>query len=410
MHLAPRGAGYRAWAETFLKGRPLNVTDLAVGPTARCGSSPAAARRNRLCIESPTSAMPTCASPSPHEEACQKHATAACARCDRSWRTRHRTLGETAVAFAWPHLDSPDPLIRHATRIAIEHQPLDTWRKRALTADRPASLTALLALARSGDKDSIPRIIDRVIGIDSKSLPINDALTLIQIYFLCLEQAPESVRDRRQAILAQLEPMFPHPGLHISPVANSASLNRDVARLLAQLGSTSIIEKLTGSLLTGSRQEDRLLGLFALRNVQSGWSNENRRTYFSALNEAESFVAGEGMPKFLSQIREQAIADLSDAERLSLADLLAPPDSREPEPLPPARPLVKQWTLADFSASLQDSPSLGDPTRGEVIFRDALCGRCHRAGAARSGCRPRPDARRRAVQPARHPRLNPVPV
>ena len=32
VHLLPRGAGYRAAAETFLKGRPLNVTDLAVGP------------------------------------------------------------------------------------------------------------------------------------------------------------------------------------------------------------------------------------------------------------------------------------------------------------------------------------------------------------------------------------------
>ena len=32
VHLAPRGAGYRAWAETFLQGRPLNVTDITVGP------------------------------------------------------------------------------------------------------------------------------------------------------------------------------------------------------------------------------------------------------------------------------------------------------------------------------------------------------------------------------------------
>ena len=32
VHMSPRGAGYRASAETFLQGRPLNVTDLAIGP------------------------------------------------------------------------------------------------------------------------------------------------------------------------------------------------------------------------------------------------------------------------------------------------------------------------------------------------------------------------------------------
>ncbi len=32
VHLAPRGIGYRAAAELFAQGRPLNVTDIAAGP------------------------------------------------------------------------------------------------------------------------------------------------------------------------------------------------------------------------------------------------------------------------------------------------------------------------------------------------------------------------------------------
>src|SRR3569623_218347 len=32
VHLAPRGAGYRASLELFMQGKPLNVTDVATGP------------------------------------------------------------------------------------------------------------------------------------------------------------------------------------------------------------------------------------------------------------------------------------------------------------------------------------------------------------------------------------------
>jgi putative heme-binding domain-containing protein len=87
------------------------------------------------------------------------------------------------------------------------------------------------------------------------------------------------------------------------------------------------------------------------------------------------------MPKFLEEIREHATATLSDAERLALVDVIAP-SSASVELLPPPRPVVKQWTLDDLTALLaDDATAQGDAARGAVVFRDALCGRCHRAGA-----------------------------
>jgi putative heme-binding domain-containing protein len=122
-----------------------------------------------------------------------------------------------------------------------------------------------------------------------------------------------------------------------------------------------------------------LLGLFILRDKRDGWTKETRQAYFTALNDGSKFVAGEGMPKFLAQIREQAIATLSDAERHDLAALLES-TAESSEPLPPPRPLVKRWTSDDF-ANLAGDTKRGDPKRGETVFRDALCIRCHRAGA-----------------------------
>lgn len=134
------------------------------------------------------------------------------------------------------------------------------------------------------------------------------------------------------------------------------------------------------SLLGSSAQEDRLHGLFVLRNLREGWTKESRRAYFTAINEASKFVSGEGMPKFLAQIREQAVATLSDAERLELADLLNASQPAD-EPLPPARPLVRRWTEGEFAKLLDDPQRRGEAAKGAVVFREALCARCHRAGA-----------------------------
>ena len=135
------------------------------------------------------------------------------------------------------------------------------------------------------------------------------------------------------------------------------------------------------SLLASEQQEDRLQALFALRMTRSGWTTELRRAYFSALNDGSRFLGGDGMPRFLSQIREQASATLAEDERLAMSDLLAAPAAAAEGDLQlPKRPLVKAWSIDDFAAPLADSPP-GDAARGETIFREALCVRCHRVGA-----------------------------
>lgn len=383
VHLVPRGAGYRAWAETFVKGRPLNVTDLAVGSDGNLwvitgGRKTQSALYRITYIDDAKAESPL----SSHEIACQKYATVA-RPLRQELENRHRTLGEMAVDFAWPHLDSLDPVVCHAARIAVEHQPLETWSDRALAENRPtASLTALLALARSGDKRGTAAMMERLLRFRPTELTTGQMLTLLQTYFLCLEHPPSDRRVQKNAIIAQLDPLFPSPpgqAIRVAPAGTFVNVNRDLARLLAQIGSPSIVDKTARSLLMSSVQEDRLQGLFVLRDVQTGWENQTRRTYFSALNEASSFIGGEGMPKFLAQIREQAVATMSVTERDALTDLLAPRVIEE-ETLPPTRPHVKQWSLDDLTGRLSDSTQRGDASRGAAVFRDALCARCHRSG------------------------------
>jgi putative heme-binding domain-containing protein len=167
--------------------------------------------------------------------------------------------------------------------------------------------------------------------------------------------------------------------LRVSRQGTGAQLNRELARILARLEAPDLVSRAFVTLFQFPAQEVRLHGLFILRNIKTGWTPETRRAYFTALNEASTVVGGEGMPRFLSQIREDALKTLTDEERTQLAELLTPQPATN-EPLPPQRPLVQQCKIANFEAELSGSTT-GDPQRGANIFNDALCSRCHRAGA-----------------------------
>ena len=66
----------------------------------------------------------------------------------------HGKQDARAVDFTWPHLASDDRFIRYAARIAIEWQPVEQWKDRALAETNPqAGLEALMAISdMAGDR------------------------------------------------------------------------------------------------------------------------------------------------------------------------------------------------------------------------------------------------------------------
>jgi putative heme-binding domain, Pirellula/Verrucomicrobium type len=123
------------------------------------------------------------------------------------------------------------------------------------------------------------------------------------------------------------------------------------------------------------------MGLLILRNVKDGWTIDQRREYFAGLNDAARFVGGEGLPRFLASLREESLATLSESERQQLADAIEPRTDSEPDSTGPQRSVLKAWQLDDLLPLISDRSRRGDATRGAAVFREALCIRCHRAGA-----------------------------
>lgn len=384
VHLAPRGAGYRAATELFLQGKPLNVTDIAAGPdgamylTTGGRKTQSALYRVAYVGEQKSAAADDLAGD--HE-----HQSADFARQQRDLRTRlesfHGRVDPAAIETAWPHLADADPLIRHAARIAVEHQPVESWRQRAMDSGaNPAGLAAWLALARSGSPDVLPPLLDGLTAAPIDKLGLGARLELLRLHELCRQTAPDAVAARRDAIVRQLRSV---PAGTMPAAVSSAGTNdqwvRRLALLLGELHSSAALDVAAEPLLTSPVQEDRLAGLLAVRQLREGWTLERRRLYFAALRDSAHFVGGDGMNGFLEKLREEALATLSEAERTALAGELQPAAPVD-DPPPPARPILRPWTLADLEPLLAEAAPRGDARHGAAVFRDALCTRCHRVG------------------------------
>src|SRR5262249_15462521 len=149
VHLSPQGASYSATFEPFLKGKPLNLTDIEFGKDGAMyfitGGRGTQSGLYRVSYVGPKDSKPDPAAPSE-----QQIKEAAKAREQRHELEKFQgKVDSKALDFAWPYLNSNDRFLRYAARIVVESQPVDQWRQRALDETNVnAGLTALLALAR----------------------------------------------------------------------------------------------------------------------------------------------------------------------------------------------------------------------------------------------------------------------
>lgn len=401
VHLAPRGAGYRASLELFMQGKPLNVTDLATGPDGAMWLITGGRKTRSALYRVARTAM---LAPAPALGRHEKEALEFSAQkrdLRRQLEALHVGCGEAdaqAAQHAAQHgelqLADADPLIRHAARIALEQRPTEELfaRHDALPAidargDEALPLRArlefLLSIARCGDPARAAKLVDELVELPSGQLDLSSQFVITFLYAQCLARAPQQVAQRSEKVIRQLARFWPDPeagGLRVSPFGNSIELRRRLALLLAALGDPAIVDRVAKTVLPGPAQEDRLLGLLALRNARHGWTTDTRRAYFTALRDARRFVGGEGLPGFLDRLRTDSLATLGEEERSAVEDLLAP-DAADDEPLPPPRSRVAVWTLEDLEPLTDKDATPGDAQRGAAIFREALCSRCHRAGA-----------------------------
>lgn len=370
--MTPRGASYSCRAETFMRGRPLNVTDLAFGPDGAMylitGGRKTQSALYRIKYVGPKQEE---APRTPQQRARNAHAKAD-RRLRRQLEVLHCPDQENAIDFAWPYLDHPDPAIRHAARIAVEHQPVEQWQLRALNEKRTtASLTALMSLAAGTDPPLLAKVVGRLNQIKLKKLTPSNKWMALRTYQICLDRNVQLDEPARREMASQLETLYPD---------RSRQVNVLLSKLSARVRARSVIPKSLDLLEQTDSQAEKLHYLFILRNIKSGWTPDLRRRYLRHLRDMREFRGGEGMPGFVTRITEDALSNLKGEQLVKAKAFLERDEPIEQTVTSSNRKLVRRWTTGDLLAAVKQDSSPTDLDRGRKMFAVAQCVLCHRIG------------------------------
>ena len=170
--------------------------------------------------------------------------------------------------------------------------------------------------------------------------------------------------------------------------------------MLLALNAPEAVAKTVKLLEAAPTQEEQLWYVLSLRTVTEGWTPELRKAYFGwwakGLKDAKHpdyvtkwfedagrpYADGASFPKFISNLRADAMKTLKPGEEAELAEVLAaytPPGSKPKKPQK-ARPLVKAWKMSDLEPALGEVAKGRSFEKGKEMYEVAQCAACHKFG------------------------------
>lgn len=384
VHNKAVGASYKGEAEEFVTASPLPLTDLLIHPKDGAMYFAVGGRRTTSALYRVTYVGE---GPAADETATE---TASTARDDRrKLEAFHGRRDPKAVGVAWPYLSNPDRFVRYAARVALEFQPVDSWREKALTETDPqASLEALLALVRVSAADPAhrdatampadPGLQGGVLGalgrLDWNALTETqrlDAIRLLQVLFVRTGK-PEPATVAK--VLERLTPLYP---------ARSPELNSELCPLLVYLDAPDVAAKTMDLIAKAPTQEEQLDYAKSLRLLRTGWTPELRRAYFTWLRKAFTYKGGASFRGFLEKyLKRDSVATLGESEKSELKPLIDAAAPAASAAAAPPRSHVKDWSMEELVPLVESGlKSRRDFDRGRALFGAAQCAACHRFGS-----------------------------
>ena len=375
VHLAPQGSSFTGRAEAFVSGKPLPLCDMEFGADGalyfivggrRTQSGLYRLRWTGGEVE-PASSV---------EEGAAVRAGGE-ARAERRAMEECFSRGE-AQAFegVWNALASPDPFIRHAARVGLEHRDPAEWADRVLAEERPRVIIhGVVALARTGGASG-PQMLAALARLEVSELSREDLLGALRAWSLVFLRSGAPPDGRRRALAHKLEQLFP---------AGDVELDRELCRVLVYLGSSTVIARSLDLMEEAEAEADQLHYAFQLRNVSDGWTPRERRRYFAWIGHAVGGMkGGVSFEQYVRGLRDDALAHLDDRERAEVAPLLAaaPASDGERVPVAASAPVVPRWRLDELASELGAPASGRDFAAGESAYRQATCHVCHRMRGA----------------------------
>ena len=373
VELTPRGASYHATCEVFAEGGPLNICDMTFGTdgalyfiTGGRGSQSGLYRMRYV-------------GPSPQNQDVRPSTKRADLTASQSRKLRHQLetfhgrSDPQAIEFAWPHLKNHDRWIRFAARLAVERQPLSEWRDRALAeTDLKASLVALLALARAGEKSDQQALLEVLQRLPWEELDDSQLLEALRIFELSLIRHGKPIPDFARLIAKQLDAIYPH---------HSSSANRQLRELLVYLETAGVIEKTLAFLGHSTTQEEQIHAANVVTYVNEGWTLETRQIFLRWLVNARGFHGAQHVPVAIDNIKTNFLASMTKQEKQTLAtDLSELLDTEKSAEQETTYPVVQRWTIEDLLAGLPGQLEGRSFASAREAIAMGTCLKCHQIG------------------------------
>src|SRR5579864_1107403 len=379
LHLTPDQSAYNAENEEFLNGTPLPLTDVVVNPKDGALYFTIGGRNTQSGLY-----RVTYTGKESTAEAGLNNAGADMRALRHRIESFHGHKDPNAVAEVWPYLNHPDRFIRFAARAALEWQDPKQWQDRALEEKEPeAAILALLALVRVSATDPFHRTKDTPPVDEQLKQKILQALRQIKWDVLNDDQRIDLVRVY-QVLFNRMGP----PGGYVRPPivtrfdsvypTHSHLLNGELCALLVYLEAPDVVAKTLKLMRDAPTQEEQIEYARSLRVLKKGWTLDQRKEYFSWLLKAANFRGGASFANFLKIIKTDAIATLTEQEKVALKPILeARPDPKLPFTVK-QRPFVRNWTLDELVPIVEKGLTKRDYDRGRSLFGETGCFGCHR--------------------------------
>jgi putative heme-binding domain-containing protein len=393
-HLTPDGASYTAEAEEFLSGNALPLTDAVIADDGAMyfltGGRDKESNLYRVVYKGDKSVAP--AEPAENPEAAKASAER------HTLEAFHGRQDPEAIPTAWPYLDNEDRFLRYAARMAVEAQPPKTWAEKVFAEERrQAKITGMVALARTAPEKYRGEALKSLLEMNPSDLTKDQTLGYLRAMSLVFMRMGDPGDEVQTQITDRLQELLPN---------DDDRLNVELVRLLVYLEDPRVIDKALALMDSGEEPQtpdwggllarneryggtiqdmidnppptNKLEYAFMLRNMSKGWTTDQRREYFTFINNAADGMGGASYTGFLERVRDEALVNATEDEREAVADLTEVSLAQKPPfditaPEGPGR----DWTVEAAVDAVEGNLDNRDFEKGRNAFFAITCSACH---------------------------------
>ena len=436
IHMEPSGSTYKATKEEFISRTPLPLTDCTVGADGALyftvGGRGLQSELFRVTYVGKEDTKPVDArdGPSTRDNGLVPTSPRRLRELRHEIEAFHVGKHDAAKAakFLPDYLANPDRQIRYAARVALERVPLETWQDQvfqladsicirdnspqdAVQKVNESIINCCVALARQTEPPLLPKILEALGKVNWAALTEEQQLGLLRAYQLAFIRLGNPDQETCAALAKKFDDLFPQ---------KSDFVNRELSILMIHFQSPGAVPKLVpvlarertpwqtlpasdsdagsvghaigallernkgyggtvAAMLANQPDQQQYHYAFHLRTLKTGWTFEDRKTYFAWFDKARTWSGGATYPKYLNNIDNEAFSLLTDADRLKIEASGARKPYVAPE-LPKAKGPGREYSLDELLALSANKMKDRDFKNGQKMYGAARCIICHRFG------------------------------